>query len=131
MYIEKQFRIYTLFVLRVLWRSKNVLCIMIIFNYIVYTTKTSSTSNSVCTQKRIYGINDDDDDETHVMCNRNVYVSAHLHRSLVCQQLYVCHSLKVCICVGLCMCMNTSICANTHTHTHTWNAERPLNSLIL
>jgi hypothetical protein len=34
---------------------------MIIFNYIVYTTKTSSTSNSVCTQKWIYGINDDDD----------------------------------------------------------------------
>jgi hypothetical protein len=30
--------------------------------YIVYTTKTSSTSNSVCTQKWIYGINDDDDE---------------------------------------------------------------------
>jgi len=27
-----------------------VLCIMIIFNYIVYTTMTSSTSNGVCTQ---------------------------------------------------------------------------------
>jgi len=28
---------------------------MIIFNYIVYTTTTSSTSNGVCTQWWIYG----------------------------------------------------------------------------
>jgi len=36
--------------------SNNVLRIMNIFNYIVYTTNTSSTSNGVCAQWWIYGI---------------------------------------------------------------------------